>query len=75
MCNHSEEIELPIVAARIRSKDSSEYVDTYTLVDPGGTSALCSQELARQLGIVGEEASFILSTVSQNDVPTEVELI
>ena len=72
---HNEKVALPIVAARIRGSDSSKYVDTYALVDPGGTSALCSQELARQLGIVGEKASFTLSTVSQKDVPTEVELI
>ena len=55
--------------------DSSIYVGTYALVDPGGTRALCYQELAWKLGVDGEKASFTLSTVTQKDVAVEVEIV
>lgn len=68
-------VALPIVAARVRGQDFDTFVDTYALVDPGGTGAHCSAQLAEQLGLVGKKTTFTLTTIAQKDVPTTAEVV
>ena len=46
-----EKVALPIVAVRVKGEGLNNYMETYALIDPGGTSGYCSEELAQHLGV------------------------
>ena len=68
-------VALPIVAARVHGKDPSTYIDTYALVDPGGTGGMCSEKLAQKLGVSRRRGTFRMTTVMERDKPTEADIV
>ena len=66
---------LPIVAVCVRGKGLDNYMDTYALIDPGGTSSYCSDELARLLDVPRTRYNCNLSTIHERDTPVEAEFV
>lgn len=46
-----DKVALPIVAVWVKGRGLNNYMNTYALIDPGGTSGYCSEELAKKLGV------------------------
>ena len=46
-----DKVALPIVPVRVRGKGLDKYVETYALLDAGGTCGYCSEELAKHFGV------------------------
>ncbi|XP_033111196.1 uncharacterized protein LOC117112236 [Anneissia japonica] len=59
----NKKVALPIVAVRVRGNDQQTFVDTYALVDPGGTASYCTDELAKTLS---KQSKLLINTESVN---------
>ncbi|XP_071943810.1 uncharacterized protein [Antedon mediterranea] len=70
-----ERVALPIVAVRVRGKDPNSYVDTYALIDTGGTFSYCTEELADRLQVVRQKCTAELTTIEQKNILINTELI
>ena len=68
-------VALPIVATRVHGTDPSTYIDTYALVDPGGTGGMCSEKLAQKLGVSRRRGTLRMTTVMERDKPTEADIV
>jgi len=75
VAEEKEKVALPIVAVRVRGKGLGNYVDTYALVDPGGTSGFCSEELAHLLGVPKRNYNCNLSTIHESNTPVKAEVV
>lgn len=70
-----EKVALPIVAVRVRGKGLDKYTDTYALIDPGGTSGYCSEELAQYLGVPRKNYTCSLSTIHEGNTPVTADFV
>ena len=68
-------IALPIVAVRVHSQDYTTFVDTYALIDPGGTSSYCTDELAKSLHVTRQKCKAELTTIEQNKMLINTEVV
>ena len=68
-------VALPIVAVRVRGKGRDDYTDTYALIDPGGTSGYCSEELAQHLGVPRNRCACSLSTIHESNTPVNADFV
>ena len=46
---------LPIVPVRVKSKESSQYIDTYAFLDSGSNATFCLQSIADALSVQGRK--------------------
>ena len=70
-----EKVALPIVAVRVKGKGLDNYTDTYALIDPGGTSGYCSEELAQHLGVPRRNFTCNLSTIHESNTPVTADFV
>ncbi|KAK3700158.1 hypothetical protein QZH41_009867 [Actinostola sp. cb2023] len=75
VAEEKEKVAFSIVAVRVRGKGLGNYVDTYALVDPGGTSGFCSEELAHLLGVPKRNYNCNLSTIHESNTPVKAEVV
>ena len=68
-------IALPIVPVRVRGADYRNYVDTYALMDPGGTGAYCSQELISHLNVPRKQESLSITTLTDKEKHTLADIV
>ena len=54
---------LPVVPVKVRKRSSSEYVETYAMLDSGSNSTFCTDSLREQLGCSGTEKKVKLTTL------------
>ena len=64
-----EKIIMPIVPARVYSKDSGKYKDIYALEDPGSTGTYCTESLQNELNLIGVKQSMELTTLTAVKMP------
>jgi hypothetical protein len=75
VAGEKEKVALPILAVRVRGKGLGNYVDTYALVDPGGTCGFCSEELAQLLGVPRGNYNWNMSTIHESHTPVKAEVV
>ena len=61
--NQSNRVFLNVVPMKVFC--NSNKVETYAFLDRGSTTTLCNEKLLRQLGVVGEDVSFVIKTVNK----------
>ena len=54
---------LPIVPVKVRRHDTSDYIETYALLDSGSNSTFCTDSLNRKLHYCGTEKNIKLTTI------------
>lgn len=54
---------LPVVPVKVRKRGSSEYVETYAMLDSGSNSTFCTDSLRERLGCSGTEKKVKLTTL------------
>lgn len=64
------ECMLSIVPVKVRSRKGGRCIETYAFIDPGSTTAFCTEELRKRLKIRGKTTQILLSTMAQ-DKPGE----
>ena len=57
---------LPIVAVRVKSKNSDKFVTTYAFLDSGSTATFCTTDIARALHLEGRKTVLNLTTIGQH---------
>ena len=60
---------LRIVPIRVHDDKSGQTLETYALLDNGSDVSLCDAELAKELGLQGEQHDFLLTTQEKKDSP------
>ena len=65
---------LPIVPVRVCGKDG-ETVVTYALLDKGSDATLCENDLAKALGLQGEEYEYKLNTIEKKDSDKKGQIV
>ena len=55
---------LKVVPVEVWHENGRKMIKTYAFLDEGSTSTLCSQSLARHIGIHGREENMVISTVN-----------
>ena len=58
---------LAVVPMKVRSPDRNKAVTTYAFLNTGSTASFCSEELANQLGLSGQETLLSLTTMERED--------
>ena len=53
----------------------NNYMETYALIDPGGTSGYCSEELAQHLGVSRKNFACNLSTIHESNTPVKADFV
>lgn len=69
------QIALPVVAVNVRASSNGRCVPTYALLDTGSTSSFCSEELVRQMGIMGKEQTLSLTTLNNKSKVTNTTVV
>ena len=73
--SHSSEIGLPIVPVKVKVRGGSSHVITYAFLDSGSNTTFCSDALIDQLGIEGKKVNFSLTTLENENSPTESNVV
>ena len=58
---------LPIVPVKVRRHDTSDYIETYALLDSGSNSTFCTDSLKRKLRCCGTEKNIKLTTIGTSE--------
>ena len=70
-----DKVALPIVAVWVKGRGLNNYMNTYALIDPGGTSGYCSEELAKKLGVPRKSYTCDLPTIHQGNTPVTADFV
>lgn len=65
-----DKVALPIVAVWVKGRGL-----TYALIDPGGTSGYCSEELAKKLGVPRKSYTCDLPLIHQGNTPVTADFV
>ena len=60
---------LRLVPVKVRSRDVNKALETYALLDSRSEIFLCDKTLAIELGVLGQEKTFFLTTQEREDSP------
>ena len=71
----SMRIAVPIVPVVVRAPGTQRSVQTYALVDTGSNSTYCSEELGKQLELVGQQEPLNLTTMDKMNSRVETEKV
>ena len=71
----SMRIAMPIVPVVVRAPGTQRSVQTYALLDSGSNSTFCSDELVKQLEIVGQKEPLNLTTMVKENSKVETEKV
>ena len=66
---------LAVVPVKVRSPDRNKAVTTYAFLDTGSTASFCSEELANQLGLSGQETLLSLTTMEREDSKVKSSMV
>ena len=60
---------MPVLAVKVKAKDSHQPVETYALLDGGSNTSFVTQSLLKKLGIKGNQTTLSLTTMEKERSP------
>ena len=66
---------LAIVPVKVKCRDSAKTIQTYAFLDTGPNTSFCTNELLGKLGITGERTILSLTTIQNENSPTECRVV
>ena len=66
---------LPVIPVEVRAKGSDTLLRTYTFLDGGSKTTLCSDQLMKELGVRGIDTTLSLTTMERENSTKAISLI